>query len=104
MRFKSLLAACPLLALGAGFQSSDVLKLRSVGAVQFSPDGSRIAYTIVRNDGPLRPIGQLWILTLADHKSICLSDGSEPSGNPEWSPDSKWIAYSGHLGSQSGLL
>ena len=39
----------------AGFQSSDLLKLRSVGSVQFSPDGSRIAYTITRNDLPAPP-------------------------------------------------
>jgi len=26
----------------AGFQSSDLLKFRSVGSVQFSPDGSKI--------------------------------------------------------------
>ncbi len=63
-----LLALCAASAFPAGFQSSDLLKLRSVGAVQFSPDGSRIAYTITRNDGPRRPVAQLWIMTLADRK------------------------------------
>ncbi len=43
-------------------------------------------------------------MTLADSKSICLSAGDEPSGNPEWSPDGKWIAYSGRLGEQRGLI
>ena len=100
----ALLAFCTATAFPAGFESSDLLKLRSVGTVQFSPDGSRIAYTITRNDGPLRPFGQLWIMTLAGRKSICLSAGNEPSGDPEWSPDGNWIAYSGHLGSQSGLI
>jgi dipeptidyl aminopeptidase/acylaminoacyl peptidase len=99
-----LLAACAGAAFPAGFQSSDLLRLRSVGAVQFSPDGARIAYTIVRNDGPLRPVGQLWIMTLADRKSICLSAGDEPSGEPEWSPDGKWIAYSGRLGNRGGVI
>src|SRR6266478_2627565 len=92
------------LALPAGFQSSDYFKLRSVGTVQLSPDGARIAYTVNRSDGPRRPIGQLWIMTIADGKTICLSAGDEPSGNPEWSPDGKWIAYSGKVGDKSGLV
>jgi len=96
--------ACVPLAWSAGFQSSDFLKLRSVGAVEFSPDGSRIAYSITRNDSPRRPFGQLWIMTLADGKSMALSSGDEPSGNPVWSPDGKWIAYSGKLGDKSGLI
>ena len=103
--FGSLLfAAWTTAALAAGFQSSDLLKLRSVGTVQFSPDGSRIAYTIARNDVPQRPLSQLCILTLASRQSVCMSSGDEASGDPEWSPDSKWVAYSGHLGARSGLI
>ena len=43
-------------------------------------------------------------MTVADGKSIRLSSGDEPSGNPEWSPDGKWISYSGRLGDKSGLI
>ena len=43
-------------------------------------------------------------MTLADRKSICLSAGNEASGDPEWSPDGKWIAYSGRLDGKSGLI
>jgi dipeptidyl aminopeptidase/acylaminoacyl peptidase len=99
-----LLAGCAAGCFAGGFQSPDLAKLRSVGSVQFSPDGSRIAYTITMNDVPRRPVGQLWIMTLADRTSICLSAGKEPSGDPEWSPDGKWIAYSGTLGDKSGLI
>ena len=99
-----LFAGCAASARPAGFQSSDFLRLRSVGTVQLSPDGSRVAYTVTRSDGPRRPIGQLWIMTLSDGKALCLSAGDEPSGNPEWSPDGKWIAYSGRVGGKSGLV
>ena len=99
-----LLAAGAVGCYSAGFQSADLLKMRSVGSVQFSPDGARIAYTITRNDVQERPVGQLCILTISDRKSICMSSGSEPSGDPEWSPDGKWIAYSGRLGGKSGLV
>ncbi len=102
-RFLLLAAFAPGL-FSAGFQSSDYLKLRSVGAVKLSPNGSRIAYIITRNDGPRRAIGQLFVMTLADHKSVAFSSGMDGSGNPEWSPDGKWIAYSGKLGDKSGLI
>jgi dipeptidyl aminopeptidase/acylaminoacyl peptidase len=92
------------MAFSAGFQSSDLFKMRAVGAVQFSPKGDRLAYAVTRNDGPRRPFGQLFIMTLADGKSIPLSEGMDGSGEPEWSPDGNWIAYSGKLGDKSGLI
>jgi hypothetical protein len=64
------LLACAAAACPAGFQSADFQKLRSVGTVEVSPDGSRLAYTVIRNDGPRQPISQLWIMTLSDGKSI----------------------------------
>jgi dipeptidyl aminopeptidase/acylaminoacyl peptidase len=103
-RFLLLLAACASAAFPAGFLSSDLLKLRSAGGVRFSPNGEQLAYTVSRNDGSRRPYGQVWIMTLAGNKTICLSSGDEPSSNPVWSPDGKWIAYDGRLGEKSGLI
>lgn len=104
LRLLPLLFGCAAVVFPAGFQSSDLLKLRSVGAVQFSPDGARIAYTVTRNDLGLKPVGQLWVMMLADRKSICLSVANEFSGEPEWSPDGKWIAFSGAAGDRRGLI
>jgi dipeptidyl aminopeptidase/acylaminoacyl peptidase len=87
-----------------GLESTDLLKLRSVGEVQWSPDGARIAYTISNNDGPRRPYSQLWIMTVADGKSIRLATGKESSSGPEWSPDGQWIAYQGSAGDKSSLM
>ena len=85
-------------------QSSDLLKLRSVGEVKFSPDGSRLAYTVINNDGSGRPYSQLWVTNLSDGKPIKLAVGKESSSNPEWSPDGQWIAYGGTLNDKSGLI
>src|SRR6185295_7366960 len=88
----------------SGLQSTDLLKLRSVGEVKLSPDGSRIAYTVINNDGDARPYSQLWLMTVADGKSTRLGSGKEGSSNPEWSPDGQWIAYDGKVGDKSGLI
>lgn len=99
-----------LLALGLasgqtrGFESADLLKTRSIGDVQWSPDAARIAYTVSNNDGPRRPYSQLWIMTASSGKSIRLAAGQESSSGPEWSPDGQWIAYQGHAGGKEGLV
>ncbi len=95
--------AIPAQAQSDRLQSSDLYKLRSVGNVVFSHDGSRIAYTVSHNDGPRRPYSQLWVMTLADGKSVRFGGEKESSGGPVWSPDSKWMAYSGTVGGKSGL-
>ncbi len=105
------LLALMLVAMGtpAGAQtnrleSSDLFRLRSVGDVQFSPDGTRLAYTVTNNDRPGRPYSQLWIMNLADGQSIRLGGQKETSSGPEWSRDGQWIAYRGGDGEKSGLM
>lgn len=85
-------------------QSSDLLRLRSVGAVALSPDATRVAYVVENNDGPGRPYGQLWVMTIADGKSVRFGGAKEASGDPEWSPDGQAIAYRGRLGEKTGLI
>jgi len=84
-------------------QSSDLYRLRSVGEVQISPDGTRLAYTIVSNGQSGRPYSQLWLMNVADGKNSRLGGEDDRGGNPTWSPDSKWIAYDGRFGGKGGL-
>src|SRR5262245_23216616 len=88
MRF-SLLLLLPGLLMAAGLAPTDLLRLQSVDGVALSPDGLRVAYTVNKQDGPLRPYSQLFIRTLANGTTVALSSGTDKSGNPVWSPDSK---------------
>src|SRR6185369_15579071 len=85
-------------------QSGDLLRLRSVSAVEVSPDATRVAYTVENNDGNGRPYGQLWVMTLGDGRTTRFGGEKEPSGNPNWSPDSQWIAYRGRVADKAGLV
>jgi dipeptidyl aminopeptidase/acylaminoacyl peptidase len=85
-------------------QSSDLLRLRSVSAVQLSPDATRAAYVVESNDGPGRPYGQVWIVTLADGKAVRLGGEKESSSSPVWSPDGQSLLYAGRVGQKSGIV
>jgi dipeptidyl aminopeptidase/acylaminoacyl peptidase len=91
-------------AAQGGLQSADLLKLRAVTSVQVSPDASRVAYVVENNDGAGRPYGQLWLMTLADGKSVRFGGDKDGSGNPVWSPDGQSIALRGRVGDKSGLV
>jgi dipeptidyl aminopeptidase/acylaminoacyl peptidase len=87
-----------------GLASSDLSRLRSVSGVAASPDGKRLAYTVVMRDRPGRPYGQLWIMDLSTQKSVRVGEDKDGGGSAVWSPDSKWIAFSGHQGDKGGLF
>ena len=91
-------------AQGDRLQATDLVKLRSVGSASFSTDGTRLAYTVVNNDGTGRPYPQIWIMTVADGQTHRLAGERDATATPEWSPDGQWIAFSGSEGDKGGLL
>ena len=84
-------------------ESADYLRIRSAGDARISPDGSRIAYTVSTNDGPGRPRKQLFVMSVADARSVRIG-GDEAASDPEWSPDGQWLAYNGTASGKKGLV
>jgi dipeptidyl aminopeptidase/acylaminoacyl peptidase len=80
----------------AGKKATEVVKGEvHVGDVQWSPDGSRIAYTVTptpkADDGGRSDI---YLLTLASGESRPLLENRGPDNSPRWSPDGREIAFS----------
>ncbi len=101
------LVVLPALAPSSGAQgltSSDLSRFRFVGDAVLSPDGHRIAYTVILYDRPGRPAPQLWIMDLAAQKPSRVGGEKDVAGNPRWSPDGKWLAFQGQVGAKHGLL
>jgi dipeptidyl aminopeptidase/acylaminoacyl peptidase len=85
------------------FTIADLQRLRSVGEVEVSPDGARIAYSIQSSDGPGRPSSTLAILDLATGRSSGLGPDVESASGPRWSPDGRWIAFFARRSGETGV-
>ena len=84
-----------------GFTSGDLHKLKSVGTVSVSPDGTHIVYSIRSNEGPGSPASTFWLSDVASGKQVQVGN---PMGSPRWSPDGGWIAFLGRVGDRNGLV
>ena len=87
----------------AGITSADLYKLRSLGDVQLSPDGKRVAYAVTRRDGAGRPSSEAWIRDLATGQEARLGTDATRASAPRWSPDGQWVAFFGRVGDSSGV-
>lgn len=72
----------------------DLLKLKSLGSAQISPDGKYVAYTITETDFDQDAyVTQLWVVETATQRNWQLTRGKKSTGSPQWSPDGKWLAF-----------
>ena len=67
---------------------------------QWSPDGTRIAFVSNRTgkeyDGDRNT--DVWVINVDDSEKLTkISDHDEADNQPRWSPDGKWIAFTGEV-------
>ena len=98
----AVMVAFPLTAQQTGFASTDLHSLKSVGDVQFSPDGRTILYSLTSREESGRSSSRLWIHDFETGSTRQLIDGS--GSNARWSPDGSSVAYVGALRDRRGLI
>src|SRR5215218_6541045 len=73
---------------------SDIFNLKYVGAPEPSPDGKWIAYTIRTMDSVKdKQNTDIWMVSRDGTQNVQLTNSSEGGGNPQWSPDGKYLSF-----------
>ncbi len=82
-------------ALGATVPTIDQsLGMQSVGGAEISPDGKYVAFTVTQANWDENDfVSQIWIAMTDSGKRYRLTSGKKSSTGPQWSPDSKRIAF-----------
>jgi dipeptidyl aminopeptidase/acylaminoacyl peptidase len=75
----------------------ELLTIKSVGGAQIAPDGKWVAYTVGYGDFKQDAfVTQIWLADVSSPgggRVIQLTRGEKSSGNPKWSPDGAWLAF-----------
>ncbi len=84
----------------------DLLMVKSVGAAQISPDGQWVAYTVNETDFKQDAfVTQIWLADVTTGRTLQLTRGDKSSTGPQWSPDSRWLAFtSTRVGDRSQIF
>src|SRR5215813_14057414 len=95
----ALFVAAPL-ALGVIAAAADApltpeqtLDRRSIGDLEFSPDGSRLVFTVTEPVKGTARARSIWLLDVASRRLRQLTFSGKSDGSPRWSPDGSSIAF-----------
>ena len=87
-------------------RSSDIYRLRDVGAARISPDGNWIAYTVTTTDSAKdKSDSDVWMVSWDGARTLRMTASPEPESNPRFSPDNRYLSFvSGRYESKGGQI
>lgn len=78
--------------------------MATLGGVEFSPDGKRVAYVVNRADlGKSSWDSDVWLIDADGRNNFQLTRGSKSDSAPHWSPDGKRVAFLSDRDGVTGL-
>src|SRR5262245_59499088 len=80
-------------AAEAPLSPEQTLDRRSIGELEFSPDGSRLVFTVSEPVKGTARARSIWLLDVASGQLRQLTFSGKSDGSPRWSPDGRSIAF-----------
>src|SRR5262245_13764013 len=91
MALQALLLAAALAA--APLTPEQTLDRRTIGELEFSPDGSQLLFTVTEPPKGATRARSIWLLDVASGRLRQLTFSGKTDGSPRWSPDGSAIAF-----------
>lgn len=86
---------------GQGMSIEQVIDLQAVTAVDLSPDGRQVAYTVTRmrgaDEAPGGAYTELWVVSAGGGAPPAVVTAPRSASAPRWSPDGRWLAFVARL-------
>lgn len=90
------------IAQNSVFSPEMQVKIKLPGAIELSPDGARVAFTVseaVMTADRSEFVTQIWIATTDGKGAFQVTFGDKSASNPKFSPDGNWLAFTAARGS-----